>query len=302
MLTVPILSLVISPVQAAAIVLPILMFSDLVAVYSYRGSFDATTLKIVLPGAMVGILIGWWTAAWVTDHEIRLIVGAVSVAFAVNYWFRHRSSPQPHGHNAVKGGFWGAVAGFTSFVSHAGGPPFQMYVVPLRLEPRVFAGTSVIAFAAINAVKVVPYFFLGQFAAENLTTSAVLLPISIPATLAGIALVRRFEAQSFYNVIYVGIFLVGAFLVWDGRRGKPGGSLTLAPERRRRLAACLVTVALVVRRGQLGDLVFHVQFSSFELGHRQRIGSRVRQRLFDLFFENLVAPLKFRQLLFHSHQ
>ncbi|CAN5202635.1 sulfite exporter TauE/SafE family protein [soil metagenome] len=216
MLTVPILSLAISPVQAAAIVLPILVLSDVVAVVSYRGSFDAMTLKIMLPGAVVGIGIGWWTAAWVTDHEIRLIVGAISVAFALNYWFRHRRRLTPHGHNAITGSFWGAVAGFTSFVSHAGGPPFQMYVVPLRLDPRIFAGTSVIAFAAINAVKLVPYFFLGQFAVGNLTTSAALLPVSIPATLLGIRLVRRFEAQSFYNLIYVAIFLVGAFLVWEG--------------------------------------------------------------------------------------
>ncbi len=88
MLTVPILALVISPVQAAAIVLPILVLSDVVALFSYRGMFDATTLKIMLPGAIVGIAIGWWTAAWVTEQEIRLIVGAISVAFALNYWLR----------------------------------------------------------------------------------------------------------------------------------------------------------------------------------------------------------------------
>jgi uncharacterized membrane protein YfcA len=216
MLTVPILSLAISPVQAAAIVLPILVLSDVVAVMSYRGSFDATTLKVMLPGAVVGIGIGWATAAWVTDHEIRLIVGAISVAFALSYWFRHRRRMTPRGHNAVTGSFWGAVAGFTSFVSHAGGPPFQMYVLPIRLDPRIFAGTSVITFATINAVKVIPYFFLGQFAIENLTTSAALLPVSIPATLLGVRLVRRFEAQSFYTLIYVGIFLIGAFLVWEG--------------------------------------------------------------------------------------
>jgi uncharacterized membrane protein YfcA len=108
------------------------------------------------------------------------------------------------------------LTGFTSFVSHAGGPPFQMYAVPLRLAPRVFAGTSVILFAAINAIKLVPYFFLGQFDATNLTTSAVLLPISIPATFFGVWLVKRFETEAFYAWVYASIFVVGLYLVFEG--------------------------------------------------------------------------------------
>ncbi len=216
LLVVPILSLVISPVQAAGITLPILILSDIVALLSYRRSYDATTLKIVLPGAVVGIAIGWLTAAWVSEELIRLIVGSISVLFALDYWFRVRLRRAPHGPNAVKGGFWGIVTGFTSFVSHAGGPPFQMYAVPLRLEPRVFAGTMVVTFAVINAIKVIPYFFLGQFDATNLETAAVLLPISIPSTLLGVWLVRKFRTDAFYRLVYGLIFAIGVYLVWDG--------------------------------------------------------------------------------------
>ena len=137
------------------------------------------------------MFIGWLTAAWVTEHEIRLIIGVISVLFALNYWFRDRLRPAPHGHDVVKGTFWGIISGFVSFVSHAGGPPYQMYVVPLRLEPRVFAGTTVLIFAIVNAIKTVPYFLLGQFDAANLLASAVLLPISIPATFLGAGSSRR---------------------------------------------------------------------------------------------------------------
>jgi hypothetical protein len=216
MLSVPIMALVISPVQAAGIVLPILVLSDIVALISYRNVFDSRTLKIVLPAAVIGIAIGWATAAWVTEHHIRLIVGVVSVLFALNYWFRDRLKQEPHGHNVAKGGFWGVIAGFTSFVSHAGGPPFQMYAVPLRLAPRIYAGTSVILFAAINAIKLVPYFFLGQFDATNLTTSAILLPVSIPATFFGVWLVKKFETDAFYKWIYASIFVVGVYLILEG--------------------------------------------------------------------------------------
>jgi hypothetical protein len=216
MLSVPIMALVISPVQAAGIVLPILVLSDIVALISYRNVFDSRTLKIVLPAAVIGIAIGWATAAWVTEHHIRLIVGVVSVLFALNYWFRDRLKQEPHGPNVAKGSFWGVIAGFTSFVSHAGGPPFQMYAVPLRLAPRIYAGTSVILFAAINAIKLVPYFFLGQFDATNLTTSAILLPISIPATFFGVWLVKKFETDAFYKWIYASIFVVGVYLILEG--------------------------------------------------------------------------------------
>jgi uncharacterized membrane protein YfcA len=116
----------------------------------------------------------------------------------------------------VKGTFWGAVAGFTSFVSHAGGPPFQLYTVPLRLEPRIFAGTTTIVFAIINAFKTVPYFFLGQFDTANLTASAVLLPISIPATFFGVWRVKKIELEAFYKIVYLLIFVVGVYLVWEG--------------------------------------------------------------------------------------
>jgi uncharacterized membrane protein YfcA len=218
LLVVPIMALIISPVQAAGITLPILVLSDIVAIVSYRRSFDVTTLKIMLPGAVLGIAIGWFTAAWVSEDHIRLIVGVVSILFALNYWFRDRLREAPHGPNVVKGSAWAVVTGFTSFVSHAGGPPFQMYAVPLRLPPRIYAGTTVLLFAIINATKLVPYFYLGQFDAANLTTSVALLPISIPATFLGVWLVKKFEVESFYRIIYLIIFLVGLFLIWDGTR------------------------------------------------------------------------------------
>ena len=124
-----------------------------------------------------------------------------------------RTPPRPGRRIRVRGAFWGAVSGFTSFVSHSGGPPFQIYVAPLRLAPRVFAGTSVILFAIVNAVKLPPYFFLGQFDAANLATAVVLTPVAIAATFLGVWLVRRFDPRTFYGLIYATILLVGVYLI-----------------------------------------------------------------------------------------
>jgi uncharacterized membrane protein YfcA len=213
LLMVPVMALAISPVQAAGITLPILVFSDLVALVSYRRIYDPTTLKIMIPGAMAGIGIGWLTASYVTETHIRLIVGIISIVFAVQFFLRRGKEVQAAPQNVAKGTFWSIITGFTSFVSHAGGPPFQVYAAPLRLEPRIFAGTSVILFALVNAVKLIPYFFLGQFDTQNLVTAAILLPISIPATLLGVWLVKRFDPRRFYDLIYATIFLVGVYLV-----------------------------------------------------------------------------------------
>lgn len=212
LLTVPILTIVISPVQAAGITLPILVLSDFVAIVSYWRQWDVRLIAIMLPGALIGIGVGWLTAAWVSESHIRLIVGLVSVIFALNHWLSRRPDT-PRAANPAKGAFWGAITGFTSFVSHAGGPPYQVYAVPLRLAPQIFAGTAVIFFTIINAIKLVPYFFLGQFGSENLLTSAILLPISIPATMLGVWLVKRIDLGTFYKVIYVFVFVVGVFLI-----------------------------------------------------------------------------------------
>jgi uncharacterized protein len=214
---VPVMALVMPPVQAAAILLPILVLMDAAALWTWRGVFDRLTLKIMLPGAMIGILAGWWLAAVVTEDAIRLVVGLVSLVF-VGRWlylrFRHGREHRT-AQNPALGSFWGAVAGFTSFVAHVGGPPYQVYTLPLGLTPALFTGTSTVFFAVTNAVKLVPYFLLGQFDGANLSASLVLMPLAPVSTLAGAWLVRRMRPETFYPLTYGTVALVALKLVWD---------------------------------------------------------------------------------------
>lgn len=218
LLGVPLMTLVMPPVQAAAILLPILIVMDIVGLWTWRHHGDGTTLKIMLPGALIGIGVGWLTAAYVTEEAIRLLVGIVALLFFADY-MRRRLSPGGVGrkpHNAVKGSFWGAVSGLTSFVSHAGGPPYQIYALPLGQDPRVFVGTSTRFFAVVNASKLLPYFALGQFDTANLMASAVLAPLAPLAILAGAFIVRRMRAETFYPFMYAMVLIAGIKLVWDG--------------------------------------------------------------------------------------
>lgn len=217
-LGVPIMALTMSPVQAAGILLPILIVMDWVSLWNWWGEWDKPTLRHILPGAIVGVAIGWATAALVSDAAVKLIVGLIALIFAGN-WFRDRwrqSDQPPWGQSRVKGSFWGALAGYTSFVAHAGGPPYQVYALPLRHTPRVYTSTSVLAFAVINAVKLIPYAALGQFGVTNLETSAMLLPVAVLATWAGAAVVKRLRAEVFYPLMYAMVILVAAKLLWDG--------------------------------------------------------------------------------------
>jgi uncharacterized membrane protein YfcA len=214
---VPLMALVISPVQAAAILLPILCVMDLAALWTWRGVFDRKVLTDMLPGSLIGIALGWLLAASVTVAMIRLVVGLVAITFVGRWVYlslrhgnNHASAP-----NRIAAAFWGTVSGFTSFVAHVGGPPFQVYALPLRLDPKVLSGTTAIFFAITNAIKLVPYFALGQFDTTNLAASAVLMPLAPLATLAGAWLVRRMKPEVFYPLTYTTVGLIGAKLIWD---------------------------------------------------------------------------------------
>ena len=216
-LGVPLLALVVSPVQGAAIMLPILILMDVVALWSWRGFRDVQTLKIMLPGALIGIFIGYLTAKMVTDDMVKLIVGLLGLWFILRHLITARQKiVEAKAHNNVWGGIWGIAAGFTSFVAHAGGPPYQIYTLPLKAEPKIYAGTSTVFFAVVNAVKLIPYFALGQFDTANLSASAVLMPLAPLATIAGAWLVKRMSADFFYPLMLVMMAIVSAKLVWDG--------------------------------------------------------------------------------------
>lgn len=215
---VPLLALAVPPIQAAAILLPILCVMDLVSLWSWRGTYDRPLIVSVLPGAIIGIGIGWLTAAVVTEAMIKFIVGAVAVIF-VGRWLIAKFRDDaivPTKRNAVAAAIWGTISGFTSFVAHVGGPPYQVYALPLRLDPKVFVGTSVILFAIMNAIKLVPYFLLGEFDQANLVAAAVLLPLAPLSTLAGAWLVRRVRPEFFYNFSYITVGLIAVKLLYDG--------------------------------------------------------------------------------------
>jgi uncharacterized membrane protein YfcA len=154
-------------------------------------------------------------AAFVSSSAVELAVGLISVLFALQRLWAERAVKAAEQIAATPGRAWlgalcGMAAGFTSQIAHAGGPPFQIYVLPRRLPRDAFIGTSAIFFAVVNWMKVPAYFALGAFTPKVLATAS---------TWAGVWLVRRVPAEGFYKVIYVLLVAVGGKLVFDGAHG-----------------------------------------------------------------------------------
>ncbi|MDX5350382.1 MAG: sulfite exporter TauE/SafE family protein, partial [Paracoccaceae bacterium] len=201
MLGVPVLALVINPVTAAGLLLPVYVVSDIFGLYAYRHAWDARVLAIVVPGAVVGIAVGWATASVVPEAAVTLLVGVIGLVFAANNLLRKPAVVVPKRAEVAPGLFWGGLAGFTSFVSHAGAPPYQVYTLPLGLTKAVFAGTTTITFAIINAVKLIPYYALGQLNPANLKAAAVLAMPAVIAVFAGVRLVQLMPERLFFRMV-----------------------------------------------------------------------------------------------------
>jgi uncharacterized membrane protein YfcA len=216
MLSVPVLALVIPPGLAAGLLLPVYVVSDMFGLWAYRHSFDRRVLAIAIPGAVVGIGIGWATASLVPEAAVRVLIGLIGVTFALTLLLRRGVGTERRQAQVGRGLFWSTVTGFTSFVSHAGAPPWQVFTLPLGMPRAVFAGTSTIAFAVINAVKLLPYWQMGLLSLPNLQVAAMLfLPASL-AVFAGVRLVKWLPEKLFFRLVVWALLLISAKLIWDG--------------------------------------------------------------------------------------
>lgn len=213
-LSVPILALVMPPVAAAALLLPVYIVSDAVGLWAYRREFDWRNMLILVPAMCFGVFVGWATASITEDWMVKLLVGIIGLSYCITAVMKRRDAP-PRPADVPRGLFWGTIAGFTSFVSHTGGPPYQMYVLPQKLPKMVFAGTSTIIFAIINAVKLLPYWALGQFNPGNLELAAILSPVSVVGALLGYKVTALIPQKLFFRMVEIALALLSVKLIYD---------------------------------------------------------------------------------------
>ncbi len=227
MISTPLLALVVPPLEGAAILLPILIVQDAISVWTYHRAWSAWNLKVLLPGSVLGVGAGWLFASYLSNAAIEITVGTIALFFVLYTWLGARlraylgrppatAGQRPH---PAMGLVWGALSGFTSTLVQVGSPPFQIHMLPQRLDKFTLVGTTVIFFAILNLMKIVPYFALGQFSTHGLATSAVLLPVAVASNFLGIWLVRKTPTDAFYRIAYLLMAFIAVALLWQGTRG-----------------------------------------------------------------------------------
>jgi len=226
MIATPLVALVVPPLEGAAILLPILICQDAISVWTYRRKWSRWNLQVLLPGSVFGIGVAWLFASYLSNAAIELTVGAIALTFVLYTWlgaglraYLGRPPAKAMRPHPAMGLLWGALSGFTSTLVQVGGPPFQIHVLPQRLDKLTLVGTTVMFFALMNLMKIVPYFALGQFSPRNLATSVVLLPLAIAANFLGIWLVRKTPTEAFYRIAYLLMFAIALGLLWQGTSG-----------------------------------------------------------------------------------
>ncbi|CAN7315199.1 sulfite exporter TauE/SafE family protein [Pseudoduganella sp. LjRoot289] len=215
-ISVPLMALAISPAQAAAILLPVLCFMDLVGFRVYYGKWDVANLKIMVPGAIAGVAIGALTFGTIPEAHIRIVIGAIAVLFTLNQWLNFASRQAPASRSATKGVFWAGISGFTSFLAHAGGPPAQVYMLPQRLDKTTYVATVSLFFMIVNMVKLIPYAWLGQFSSANLWTALLLAPLVPVGVKIGLWLQAQASPKWFYRIAQICLLLTGLQLIYQG--------------------------------------------------------------------------------------
>jgi uncharacterized membrane protein YfcA len=214
-LAVPLMSLAVSVPQAAAILMPLLLAMDLLGIAAFRRDVDRRLLAFLVPWALVGTVLGTVLFRVLPAHTVAGIVGVFTLLFLAQRLLFPPKPGDPAPPRAA-GVVLTVLSGFTSFISHAGGPPLNAYLIPLRLPPVVFTATVAYLFFAVNLSKWVPYAWLGLLDMRNLATSLVLMPLAPAGVWVGVRIARRIDPVWFYRCVYAGMLLTGLKLAWDG--------------------------------------------------------------------------------------
>ncbi|MDI9334093.1 MAG: sulfite exporter TauE/SafE family protein [Cytophagales bacterium] len=213
-LAVPLMALTISVPQAAAIMMPLLLLADVIGLRVFRREFDLTLLRQMLPFGLFGIVLGTILFKLLAPHVVAGCVGAFTLLFlAQRFLFPPKADAAPP--PRWLGATLITLSGFTSFISHAGSPPFNAYAIPLKLKPVVFVATASYFFFFINMAKWLPYAYLGLLDMRNFWTSLVLMPFATLGVWLGQYVTRKMNPALFYRLVYVGMFLSGTKLLWD---------------------------------------------------------------------------------------
>lgn len=214
----PLLALVIEPAQAVGLMLPLLMLMDVASLRAYWWQWSWPHARRLMVGGVAGVGAGMLLFQAVSDDGVRLMVGGVAVGFVLYRIARERGwlTPRAAEPAPVLGLAWGAATGFTSAVSHAGGPPAAMYLLGCRLDKTRYQATTVLVFWWINVIKFIPYLELDMFTRQSARADLLLAPVAVAGVLLGARLHRWVSQTWYFRFTYALLLVTGGKLILDG--------------------------------------------------------------------------------------
>ena len=215
LISIPLMTVVMPLGQALAVILPILILSDFIAVYRFRKEFDLDTLKLIVPFSAIGIFVGSVTFSYFSEDLLKFIIGLMGFLFSAQYFLFKKNKKIPTKKSFAKGSICSTFAGFTSFCVHAGGTPTSIYLLPLRMKKEIYVGTRVIFFTFVNLIKFPFYISLSMITHDSLKQSMMLFPLSVIGILVGYQILKYIEENIFYNIIYILILISSSRLLYS---------------------------------------------------------------------------------------
>ncbi|RPE67303.1 hypothetical protein EDD53_1708 [Pacificibacter maritimus] len=213
----PFLALILTPGQAIGLMLPLLMIMDVTAIKLYWRKWDWAIARTLIIGAVPGIVLGGVLYGIADPDVFRFLIGVVAIGFVIYQAAKSKNwIAPPKSKMGARGGlFWGSVTGFTSFISHAGGPPAAVYLLSQKLDKTTYQATSVLVFWAVNVLKFIPYFAVGIFSKDTFTADLYLIPAAILGVCVGAYLHKKMSDRLFFGMTYVFLVLTGCKLIFD---------------------------------------------------------------------------------------
>lgn len=214
---VPMLSFFIDPLGAAMIVAPLVSAMDMFTLRAFGpSSWSRPDLKVLLPGLLIGLGLGWLMFEVVDPRLIGLTIAFISLGFALHWFWKrlHRVTAMPKPVHAGLGVLAGAASGFTTFIAHAGGPPVAMYLIRRGLDKRLFVGTNTAFFTLGNILKLAPYGILLTGRPDAAVAALMLAPVIPLAVVLGIRLHHRLSQDAIFVLTNLLLILGGARLLF----------------------------------------------------------------------------------------
>lgn len=213
-----ILALAVDPGLALGIMLPLLMLVDAAALRPYWRKWRMAEFKLLVVGGLPGVVLGALLFQITSDDALRVLIGAVSVGFVIwqislaRGWIKLAQTRLPDWMGLILG----VCTGFTTFISHAGGPPAAVFLLSRSMSKTEYQATTVLLFWILNIAKFVPYAYLGMFTLQTFTVNLLLAPVALFGTWVGVRAHHIVPERIFFALTYVLLTITGTKLIWDG--------------------------------------------------------------------------------------